>query len=226
LQNDRHHKWSTYLQQFHLNIKYKIGSTNCVDDCLIRPPVASLTTVLHSCGHEASKWPQLYQKDPDFEATYYLLGTGANVTDFHIQDGMLCHLGHLYVLASECAKMIWEDHYSRMARHFGVEKTVVVLQKKKIYWPKLRQYVSKYIKSCIAYAISKPSIKKQGLYTPLPTLERPCESISMDYMSSLPFTKQGNDCVFVVVDQFFKMAILTAYKKSITMAYTTKIFFE
>ena len=23
LQNDRHHKWSTYLKQFHLNIKYK-----------------------------------------------------------------------------------------------------------------------------------------------------------------------------------------------------------
>jgi hypothetical protein len=34
LQNDRHQKWSTYLQQFHLNIKYKKGSTNNVADCL------------------------------------------------------------------------------------------------------------------------------------------------------------------------------------------------
>jgi hypothetical protein len=61
LQNDRHQNWSTYLQQFHLNIKYKTGNTNCVVDCLSRPPIATLTTVLHSCGHEASKWPQLYQ---------------------------------------------------------------------------------------------------------------------------------------------------------------------
>jgi hypothetical protein len=30
LQNDHHQKWSTYLQQFHLNIKYKKGSTNNV----------------------------------------------------------------------------------------------------------------------------------------------------------------------------------------------------
>jgi hypothetical protein len=30
LQNDHHQKWSTYLQQFHLNIKYKKGSTNQV----------------------------------------------------------------------------------------------------------------------------------------------------------------------------------------------------
>ena len=34
LQNDRHQKWSTYLQQFHLNIKYKKCSTNRVSDCL------------------------------------------------------------------------------------------------------------------------------------------------------------------------------------------------
>jgi hypothetical protein len=48
----------------------------------------------------------------------------------------------------------------------------------------------------------------------------------MDYMSGLPFTKEGNDCVFVVVDQFLKMAILTARKKRITMTDTAKIFFE
>jgi hypothetical protein len=93
LQNDRHQKWSTYLQQFHLNIKYKTGISNRVVDCLSWPPMAALTTVLHSCGHEASEWPQLYQQDPNFTTTYQLLGTGATVTDFHIQDGILCHLG-------------------------------------------------------------------------------------------------------------------------------------
>jgi hypothetical protein len=37
--------------------------------------------------------------------------------------------------------MIWESHYSRVAGHFGVEKTVVMLHKY-FYWPKLRQYVT------------------------------------------------------------------------------------
>jgi hypothetical protein len=64
------------------------------------------------------------------------------------------------------------------------------------------------------------------MYTPLPTLERPWESISMDYMSGLLSTKRGNDCVFVVVDHFSKMGILTACKKGITTEDTTKIFFE
>jgi hypothetical protein len=64
--------------------------------------------------------------------------------------------------------------------------------------------------------IAKPTTKKQGMYTPLPTPNRPWESISMDYMSGLPSTKQGNDCVFVVVDRFSKMVILVACKMNIT----------
>ena len=136
LQNDRHQKWSAYLQQFHLNIKYKKGSTNHVADCLSRPPVAALTTVLNSCGHETSGWSQLYDSDPDFSATYRAVCADTPVPDFHLQDGLLCHLGHLCVPSSERAKLIWEAHYSRVAGHFGTEKTVAVLQKY-FYWPKL-----------------------------------------------------------------------------------------
>jgi hypothetical protein len=121
--------------------------------------------------------------------------------------------------------MIWEAHYSRVARHFGVEKIVAVLQNH-FYWSKLRQDVCKYIRSCTSCAISKPTIKKQGLYTPLPTLDRPWESISMDYMSGLPSTKHGNDCVFMVIDRFSKMVVLAPCKKSITTEATTKLFFE
>jgi hypothetical protein len=112
-----------------------------------------------------------------------------------------------------------------VAGHFGVEKTVAIL-KKHFYWLKLRQEVNKYIRPCIVCAITKPTTKKQGLYTPLPTPGRPWESISMDYMSNLPSTKQGNDCVFVVIDRFSKMAILVACKKNITIEATTKLFFE
>jgi hypothetical protein len=83
--------------------------------------------MLHFCGHEASEWPQLYQREPDFATTYQLLVTGENVTDFHFQDGLLFHLGHLCVPTREHANMIWEAHYSQMARHFGVEKTLIVL---------------------------------------------------------------------------------------------------
>jgi hypothetical protein len=109
--------------------------------------------------------------------------------------------------------------------HFGVEKTVAILQKH-FYWPKLRHEVSKYIGSYTACAIAKLTTKKQVLYTPLPNPDRPWESISMDYMSDLPSTKQGNHCVFLVVDHFSKMAILVACKKNIIVEATAKLFIE
>jgi hypothetical protein len=121
--------------------------------------------------------------------------------------------------------MIWEVNYIQVARHFGVEKIVVVLQKY-LYWPNLREDVRKYIRSCTAYAIAKLTIKKQGLYTPLPTLSRAWESISMDYMSGLTSTKHGNDCVFMVIDKFSKMTIMAVCKKNITAEATAKLFFE
>ena len=56
LQNGRHQRWSTYLQQFHLNIHHKKGSTNKVADCLSRPPIIGLKMVLDSCGHQTQTW--------------------------------------------------------------------------------------------------------------------------------------------------------------------------
>jgi hypothetical protein len=106
LQNDRHQKWSTYLQQFHLNIKYKKGSTNHVANCLSRPPVAVLTTILNSCRHETSGWPQLYNNDSDFATAYQTLSVGKTVPNFHLQDELLCHLSHLCVPLSKRAKLI------------------------------------------------------------------------------------------------------------------------
>ena len=128
-------------------------------------------------------------------------------------------------LSSERVKMIWEAHYSRAARHFEVEKMVVVLQKY-FYWSNIQQDVGKYFRYFTACAIAKPTIKKKGLYTPLSTPSQPWEFISMDYMSGLPSTKHGNDCVFVVNNRFLKMDIMVACKKSITVEATAKLFFE
>jgi hypothetical protein len=88
-----------------------------------------------------------------------MLGANVVVDNFHLQDGLLCRLGHICVPSSEQVKMIWEAHYSQVAEHFGIKKTVAMLQKH-FYWTKLRQEVSKYIRSYTTYAISKLTTKK------------------------------------------------------------------
>jgi hypothetical protein len=117
------------LQQFQLNIKYKTGSTNHVVDFLSRPPVMKLTMVLESCGHETFGWPQLYEIDPEVSTTYQMLGANTVVNNFHLQDELLCRLGHICVPSSERAKLIWEAHYIWVVGHFTIEKTMMMLQK-------------------------------------------------------------------------------------------------
>jgi hypothetical protein len=45
-------------------------------------------------------------------------------------------------------------------------------------------------------------------------------------ITGLPSTKRCNDYVFVVVDHFSKMVILSAYKKNITADATGNLFLE
>jgi hypothetical protein len=69
-----------------------------------------------------------------------------NITDFHIHDGLLCDLSHLFVPTSEFAKIIWEAHYSRMEGHFGMEKTMANMMPKKCTMAKLWPFHGNYIK--------------------------------------------------------------------------------
>ena len=45
LQQTRHYKWMGFLQQFHLVIKYKKGSTNKLAYMLSWPPTSKITTL-------------------------------------------------------------------------------------------------------------------------------------------------------------------------------------
>ena len=80
----------------------------------------ALSTVLKSYGHETSNWLLLYESDPEFGHTYKALLGGTQVPNFHLQDALLCHMGHLCVPSSERAKMIWEAQYSPVTGQFWV----------------------------------------------------------------------------------------------------------
>ena len=85
--------------------------------------------MLDSCSHETSGWPQLYETNSDFTTTYQMLGANIVVDNFYLHGGLLCHLGHIYVPSSKQVKIIWEVHYSQVEGHFGIKKTVEMLQK-------------------------------------------------------------------------------------------------
>jgi hypothetical protein len=53
LQHSRHYRWMGFLQQFHLVIKYKKGTSNKVADMISRPPIsASIILKNTSLSHD------------------------------------------------------------------------------------------------------------------------------------------------------------------------------
>jgi hypothetical protein len=83
--------------------------------------------VLDSCGHETFGWLEIYETDPDFTTTYQMLDANTFFDNFHLQDGLLCRLGHICVPSSERVKLFWESDYSWVAGHFKIEKIVAML---------------------------------------------------------------------------------------------------
>jgi hypothetical protein len=90
----------------------------------------------------------------------------------------------------------------------------------------MHEIVSKYVKGCTMCAISKPSNKKLGLYTPLPIPSRPWESVSMAFVGGLPMSRKGRDYLYIVVDRFSKMCVLIPSKKQFIAEKKSQMFFE
>ena len=80
-------------------------------------------------------------------------------------------------------------HTSLIVGHFGVGKTIANLQRY-CYWPHMIDSVSHFIRGYYLCAISKPSNRKLGLYTPLSVPSKPWESISMDFVGGLPMSRK------------------------------------
>src|SRR5215470_954915 len=76
--------------------------------------------------------------------------------------------------------------------HPGIRKTIKLIQRR-YFWPKLRRFVTAYVRSCDECSRNKSTHHKPyGLTKFLPIPDRPWSSISMDFIEQLP-TSEGYD---------------------------------
>ena len=65
IQEQRHLKWASYIQQFHLVIKYKKSTSNKMVDLLSRPPTPVHSILEADCA-TYDTWTDQYATDTDF----------------------------------------------------------------------------------------------------------------------------------------------------------------
>jgi hypothetical protein len=81
MQQSQHYRWMGFLQQFHLVIKYKKGTTIKVVDMLSSPPiVASIVLKNASLSHDS--YVKQYAVDEDFKDAFEKLTHGAQVENY------------------------------------------------------------------------------------------------------------------------------------------------
>ncbi|KAJ8459417.1 hypothetical protein OPV22_032343 [Ensete ventricosum] len=86
----------------------------------------------------------------------------------------------------------------------------MALVERAFYWPKIGTDVEECVRTCLTCQQDKVEQQKPvRLLEPLPVLERPWESISLDFISSLPAVG-GLGSILVVVDQFSKYVTFIA----------------
>ena len=221
--NKRHARWMEFVETFPYVIRYKQGKENIVADALSRRYVLISTLDAKLLGFEHIK--ELYPLDQDFSNEYACCEKGAH-DKFFRHEGFLFRENRLCI--PNCSirdLLVRESHGGGLMGHFGVAKTLGVLQEH-FYWPHMKRDVERICGRCITCRQAKSRVQPHGLYTPLPIPGEPWVDLSMDFLLGLPRTRHGRDSIFVVVDRFSKMAHFIPCHKTDDASHVANLFFR
>jgi len=138
---------------------------------------------------------------------------GGNIDkSFTITDDLLCWKNRIYVPEGMRQRVIQSEHDSKVAGHFGRDRTMELISRN-FYWTNMERDVRKYCSECdICQRTKAPRHAKHGLLHPLELACKPWTHISTDFITDLP-ESEGATIILVVVDRFTKMAHFVSIKK-------------
>jgi len=141
------------------------------------------------------------------------ISSGGNIDgNFTIANELLCWKNRIYVPEGLRQQVIQSEHDSKVAGHFGRERTMELLSRN-FYWTNMERDIRKYCSECDNCQRTKaPRHANHGL---LHRLELACKlwtHISTDFITDLP-ESDGATMILVVVNRFTKMAHFIPIKK-------------
>ncbi|GKV19476.1 hypothetical protein SLEP1_g29735 [Rubroshorea leprosula] len=191
-------RWQDFLVEFDYVMEYKPGRANVVADALSRK--AMFTSISRPEG---------------------------NILD-RCNDGALYTTGNrLYIPKWENLRreLMKECHDSRWAGHLGIKRTMALVEEL-YYWPRMRDDVEAYVRTCLVCQQDKIKQRQPGgLLEPLPAPEHPWECITMDFISSLP-QSEGCGSILVVVDRFSKYGTFIPAPRDCKAEEAARLFFK
>ena len=119
-----------------------------------------------------------------------------------------------------------DNHESLYGVHPGFKKTLAQI-KMYFYWPKMKQEIHDYVKTCSECQKAKSSnTKPYGKLRSFPPPEKKWEEISMYFIFDLPKKSTKNTGIMVVVDKLSKRTHFIALNSKINAKETADLFYK
>ena len=119
--------------------------------------------------------------------------------------------------------VMWSVHDHPTAGHMGSRKTYMMLARQ-FYWPGMVLYSKAYVESCTRCRSAKSvTSKPNGLLQSLQIPNRRWAHVSLDFITGLPKSRNGNDAILTLVDTVSKMAHFIPTKTTVSAAETVEL---
>ena len=187
---------------------HKPGRHNQVANALSRKEVASY---VGSLSRVMANFTEVVRKETPQDSTYQKLVEqvkDGTTRRYWLENELLYFTGEkTYVPSSKLRrKLLKETHDTKWVGHLREERTLALLAQS-FHWPKMKEGVQAYVKTCHICQVDKTERKKEeGLLQPMPISKRPWQCLSMDFINGFPKV-EGFKSVLVVVDKFSKYVI-------------------
>ena len=138
--------------------------------------------------------------------------------DFRIHDDGSLRFKGRWCIPQNCEdlkrRLMEEAHNTPYSVHPGGDKLYKDL-KKVYWWPRMKNEVAEFVAKCLTCQKVKIEHKRpQGTVQPLDIPGWKWDCISMDFVTCLPNTRNGNDTIWVVVDRLTKSAVFIPMKET------------
>ena len=114
-------------------------------------------------------------------------------------------------------EILREFHCSRFAVHPGGTKMDHDLRCQ-YYWSGMKRHNGDFVQQCLTCQQVKVEHQKPaGILQPLEVAEWKWEHVTMDFVTHFPWTRQGHDVVWVIVDWLIESAHFLAVRMTFTL---------
>ena len=211
--SDRQARWIESLIKFPYTFQWIKGINNTFADALSRNPTPacrSTISVTHALLAGLRKRLKIVaERDLEYQAL--LKQADDPTSDLKTWQGLVIDAqGRVCVPKDDEIRtlLISEVHDSPMAGHFGMDRTLELLQRQ-WYWKGIQSDVREYVKSCVTCQRAKHSTSKTpGELHPI-VAKHPWEIVTMDFVTGLPLDSRTKfSQILVMVDKFTKYVML------------------